>query len=42
MTATIDTIDTIFDCRTDTPEGKDSDTLSPTLAMYHQLLSKIG
>lgn len=31
-------IDTTFDFRTDTPEGKDPDTYSPTLAKYHHLL----
>ena len=34
-------IDTTFDFRTDTPEGKDPDQLSPTLRSYHkQLWSK--
>jgi hypothetical protein len=32
------TIDTAFDFRTDTPEGLDPDSWSPTLRRYHQLL----
>ena len=31
-------IDINFDFRTDTPEGKDPDALSPTLRSYHKLL----
>jgi hypothetical protein len=31
-------IDITFDFRTDTPEGKDPDTWSPTLVEYHRLL----
>lgn len=31
-------IDITFDFRTDTPPGKDPDSLSPTLRKYHQLL----
>ncbi len=31
-------IDTSFDVRLDTPEGKDPDSYSPTLRRYHQLL----
>lgn len=31
-------IDVTFDFRTDTPEGKDPDTFSPTLRAYHKLL----
>jgi hypothetical protein len=32
------TIDTTFDFRSDTPEGKDPDSHSPTLRKYHQVL----
>ena len=31
-------IDITFDFRSDTPEGKDPDALSPTLRQYHKLL----
>lgn len=31
-------IDTTFDFRDDTPEGKDPDQYSPTLRRYHKLL----
>ncbi len=31
-------IDTTFDFRTDTPQGRDPDSASPTLRRYHQLL----
>ncbi len=31
-------IDVTFDFRTDTPPGRDPDTFSPTLGLYHRLL----